>query len=91
MDLFTSALYRLCWKNRLPHEGSGCCTNEFSGATAVNPTWSFLDGPPYANSALHMGNVRNKLLKAVSEGLLGYKRIDLIGSRLLFNWLAGKC
>ena len=27
------------------------------------PTWRLLDGPPYANGALHMGHVRNKLLK----------------------------
>lgn len=26
-------------------------------------TWYLLDGPPYANGALHLGHVRNKLLK----------------------------
>ena len=30
---------------------------------AVEPNWRLLDGPPYANGALHMGHVRNKLLK----------------------------
>lgn len=29
----------------------------------LNPTYRFLDGPPYANGALHLGHVMNKNLK----------------------------
>jgi isoleucyl-tRNA synthetase len=44
---------------------------ESSAATSLpNPTFTLLDGPPYANGNLHMGHILNKTLKDVAAQMM---------------------
>lgn len=63
MTLFTSLLPVSVGQTNFPMKAPS-----FEGLSApfkasASPTWRLLDGPPYANGALHLGHARNKLLK----------------------------
>lgn len=63
MTLFTSLLPVSVGKTDFPMKAPAFMPSGVPARASVAPTWRLLDGPPYANGALHMGHVRNKLLK----------------------------
>ena len=63
MTLFTSLLPVSVGKTDFPMKAPAWAPLSSSTVRANAPTWRLLDGPPYANGALHLGHVRNKLLK----------------------------
>ena len=64
MTFFTSLLPVSVGKTDFPMKPSAWQPlNSTSALNAMAPSWQLLDGPPYANGALHLGHVRNKLLK----------------------------
>lgn len=66
MTLFTSLLPVSVGQTSFPMKAPTWVPTTETPATVSNaqlPGWTLLDGPPYANGSLHLGHVRNKLLK----------------------------